>query len=102
VRPRAGVLSFITSFGVIVWIVPLFTPVALFTAWLYIRLAPPYVRTSRDLRRLESISLSPAFAGFDELLQGLIHIRAYGVEQRYQERFYRGVDMFQSFDHSYW
>jgi len=102
VRPRAGVLSFITSFGVIVWIVPLFTPVALFIAWLYIRLAPPYVRTSRDLRRLESISLSPAFAGFDELLQGLIHVRAYGVEQRYQERFYRQVDVFQSFDHSYW
>lgn len=98
----AGVLSFITSFGVIVWIVPFFTPVALFIAWLYIRLAPPYVRTSRDLRRLESISLSPAFAGFDELLRGLIHVRAYGVEQRYQDRFYKRVDVFQAFDHSYW
>jgi len=97
-----GVLSFITSFAVIVWVVPLFTPVALFIAWLYIRLAPPYVRTSRDLRRLESISLSPAFAGFDELLRGLIHVRAYGVEQRYQDRFYKRVDVFQAFDHSYW
>jgi ABC-type multidrug transport system fused ATPase/permease subunit len=97
-----GVFSFITSFGVIVWIVPLFTPVAIFIAWLYIRLAPPYVRTSRDLRRLESISLSPAFAGFDELLRGLIHVRAYGVEQRYQNRFYKRVDVFQAFDHSYW
>ena len=98
----AGVLSFITSFGVIVWVVPFFTPVALFVAWLYIRLAPPYVRTSRDLRRLESISLSPAFAGFDELLRGLIHVRAYGYEQRYQDRFYKRVDIFQAFDHSYW
>jgi ABC-type multidrug transport system fused ATPase/permease subunit len=97
-----GVLSFVTSFGVIVWVVPFFTPVALFIAWLYIRLAPPYVRTSRDLRRLESISLSPAFAGFDELLRGLIHVRAYGAEQRYQDRFYERVDVFQAFDHSYW
>ena len=98
----AGVLSFITSFGVIVWVVPFFTPVALFISWLYVRLAPPYVRTSRDLRRLESISLSPAFAGFDELLRGLIHVRAYGFEQRYQDRFYKRVDIFQAFDHSYW
>jgi ABC-type multidrug transport system fused ATPase/permease subunit len=97
-----GALSFLASFGVIVYVVPMFAPVALFIAWLYIRLAPPYVRTSRDLRRLESISLSPAFAGFDELLHGLIHVRAFGVEQRYQNRFYKRVDTFQAFDHSYW
>ncbi|KIM28242.1 hypothetical protein M408DRAFT_329592 [Serendipita vermifera MAFF 305830] len=97
-----GALSFVSSFGVIVYVVPMFAPIALFIAWLYIRLAPPYVRTSRDLRRLESISLSPAFAGFDELLHGLIHVRAFGVEQRYQNRFYKRVDTFQAFDHSYW
>ncbi|GAV98779.1 pleiotropic drug resistance ABC transporter [Lentinula edodes] len=71
-------------------------------AWLYIRLAPPYIRASRDLRRLESISLSPAFAGFDELLRGLAHIRAFGMEKRYQNSFYAKVDKFQSFDHCYW
>jgi ABC-type multidrug transport system fused ATPase/permease subunit len=98
----AGALGFFASFGVIVYVVPVFAPIALFIAWLYVRLAPPYVRTSRDLRRLESISLSPAFAGFDELLHGLIHVRAFGVEQRYQNRFYKRVDTFQAFDHSYW
>ncbi|CCA72145.1 related to multidrug resistance protein [Serendipita indica DSM 11827] len=97
-----GALSFISSFSVIVFVVPAFAPVAIFIAWLYIRLAPPYIRTSRDLRRLESISLSPAFAGFDELLHGLVHVRAFGVEQRYQDRFYSRVDTFQAFDHSYW
>ncbi|KAF7347593.1 P-loop containing nucleoside triphosphate hydrolase protein [Mycena venus] len=70
--------------------------------WLYIRLAPSYVRASRDLRRLESISLSPAFAGFDELLRGIAHVRAFGMEHRYQDRFYARVDKFQSFDHVYW
>jgi ABC-type multidrug transport system fused ATPase/permease subunit len=97
-----GALTFVSSFCVIVYVVPAFTPIAIFIAWLYIRLAPPYVRTSRDLRRLESISLSPAFAGFDELLHGLIHVRAFGAEQRYQDRFYKRVDTFQAFDHSYW
>ena len=55
----------------------------------------------RDLRRLESVSLSPAFAGFDELLRGLAHVRAFGMELRYQDRFYKRVDKFQSFDHVY-
>lgn len=98
----SGALSFVSSFAVIVYVVPMFTPIAIFIAWLYIRLAPPYINTARDLRRLESISLSPAFSGFDELLHGLVHVRAYGVERRYQERFYKRVDTFQAFDHSYW
>ncbi|KAJ7040325.1 pleiotropic drug resistance ABC transporter [Mycena alexandri] len=98
----SGVLNFVASFSVILVVVPTFGPFALFIAWLYIRLAPRFVRASRDLRRLESISLSPAFAGFDELLRGIAHVRAFGMEQRYQDRFYARVDKFQSFDHVYW
>ena len=97
----SGTLNFIISFSVIISVVPSFAPFALFIAWLYIRLAPSYVRASRDLRRLESVSLSPAFAGFDELLRGLSHVRAFGVEARYQDRFYKRVDKFQTFDHVY-
>ncbi|EEB89502.1 hypothetical protein MPER_12389, partial [Moniliophthora perniciosa FA553] len=85
----SGVLNFIASFLVILVVVPVFAPIALFIAWLYIRLAPPYIQASRDLRRLESVSLSPTFAGFDELLRGLIHVRAFGMESRYQNAFYR-------------
>ncbi|OCH93071.1 P-loop containing nucleoside triphosphate hydrolase protein [Obba rivulosa] len=98
----SGTLNFIASFLVIIWVVPTFAPFAVFIAWLYIRLAPLYVQASRDLRRLESISLSPAFAGFDELLRGLVHVRAFGMEERYQDRFYQRVDLFQSYDHVYW
>ncbi|KAI0359724.1 P-loop containing nucleoside triphosphate hydrolase protein [Trametes cingulata] len=98
----SGMLNFGISFSVIISVVPSFAPFALFIAWLYIRLAPSYVRASRDLRRLESVSLSPAFAGFDELLRGLPHVRAFGMEERYQDRFYKRVDRFQTFDHVYW
>jgi len=114
----SGILNFVASFLVILYVVPSFAPFALFIAWLYIRLAPPYINASRDLRRLESISLSPAFAGFDELVRGITHIRAFGMEGRYQDRFYlrvRGekmsyrlrlmnrfqVDKFQCYDHIY-
>ncbi|KAJ1310996.1 hypothetical protein OPQ81_009504 [Rhizoctonia solani] len=98
----SGTINFIASFLVIVLFVPSFLPFALVIAWLYIRIAPPFVRASRDLRRLESISLSPAFSGFDELLHGLVHVRAFGAETRYQEAFYKKVDRFQKFDHQYW
>ncbi|RXW24050.1 hypothetical protein EST38_g1810 [Candolleomyces aberdarensis] len=98
----AGTLNFLASFGVMLALVPAFAPWALFIAWLYIRLAPPYIRAARDLRRLESVALSPAFAGFDELLRGITHIRAFGMENRYQDNFYRKVDKFQTFDHVYW
>ena len=97
----SGCFNFLASLFVIIWVVPTFTPFALFIAWLYIRLAPRFVQASRDLRRLESISLSPAFAGFDELLRGLPHVRAFGMEERYQTRFYSRVDRFQCFDHVY-
>ena len=94
-------LNFLISSIVIIWVVPVFAPVAVVLAWFYIRIALPYIRASRDLRRLESISLSPVFAGFDELLNGLPHIRAFAMEERYQESFYNKVDKFQSFDHAY-
>ena len=97
----AGMLNFVISFAVIIAVVPSFAPLAHVIAWLCVRLATSYVRSSRDLRRLESVSLSPAFAGFDELLRGLPHVRAFGVEERYQDRFYQWVDKFQSFDHVY-
>ncbi|KAG8874447.1 hypothetical protein FRB98_008435 [Tulasnella sp. 332] len=97
-----GTVSFLASFGVICLVVPRFAPLALAIASVYIMLAPPYVKASRDLRRLESIFLSPAFSGFDELLYGLIHVRAFGMEMQFQERFYGIVDKFQGFDHFYW
>ncbi|KAG8934657.1 hypothetical protein FRC02_009484 [Tulasnella sp. 418] len=98
----SGTLAFLASFAVIVLVIPRFSPFALAIAMVYIVLAPPYVKASRDLRRLESISLSPAFSGFNELLHGLTHIRAFGVEMKYQDRFYAIVDKFQCMDHWYW
>ena len=94
-------LSFISSFVVIICVIPQFAPFAIFVAWLYIRLAPAYIRTARDLRRLESVSLSPAFAGFDELLRGITTVRAFGMEHKYQDSFYGKIDLFQGFDHVY-
>ncbi|XP_030838922.1 ATP-binding cassette sub-family C member 9 isoform X2 [Strongylocentrotus purpuratus] len=55
-------------------------PVAVF----YVLLMKLFIKTSRELQRLESISRSPIFAYFSETLGGLPTIRAYSLNSRFQ------------------
>lgn len=52
--------------------------------FLYIYYQQYYMKTSRELRRLDSISRSPIFANFQESLVGVSTIRAYGQEKRFE------------------
>lgn len=42
-----------------------------------------YLRTSRELKRLDSVSKSPIYAHFQESLGGITTIRAYRQEDRF-------------------
>jgi ATP-binding cassette subfamily C (CFTR/MRP) protein 1 len=42
-----------------------------------------YLRTSRELKRLDSVSRSPIYAHFQESLGGITTIRAYGQQARF-------------------
>lgn len=51
---------------------------------LYIYYQQYYLKTSRELRRLDSVSRSPIYANFQESLNGVSIIRAYGQEDRFR------------------
>ncbi|CAK9442267.1 uncharacterized protein LODBEIA_P60100 [Lodderomyces beijingensis] len=52
--------------------------------FLYVYYQQYYLRTSRELKRLDSVTRSPIFANFQESLVGVSTIRAYGKEDRFK------------------
>ncbi|KAK3523187.1 hypothetical protein QTP86_021720 [Hemibagrus guttatus] len=64
---------------------PLFTAVILPLAVVYYLVQRFYVATSRQLRRLDSVSRSPIYSHFGETVAGLSVIRAYRHQKRFLE-----------------
>ena len=65
----------------------LFPVVPLIVLLLYI--SKYFLKTSRELKRLESICRSPIFSHFSETLNGLDTIRTRGRQEEFVDQFYR-------------
>ena len=61
-------------------------------AFLYFYIQRYYLRTSRELKRLDSVSRSPIYAHFQESLGGISTIRAYQQMDRFQQENEERVD----------
>ncbi|KAL9954927.1 hypothetical protein ACROYT_G042515 [Oculina patagonica] len=60
---------------------------------LFVYLTSYYLRTSRELKRLESICRSPVFSHFSETMTGLDTIRTQKMENKFIDQFYRRQDL---------
>ncbi|KAF9942386.1 hypothetical protein BGZ65_001426 [Modicella reniformis] len=77
-------LGTITVVLVITYVTPQFLLPAFLISILFVIMATLYLRSSRELKRIESITKSPIFSHFGESLSGVATIRAYGQEKRFQ------------------
>ncbi|XP_041117373.1 canalicular multispecific organic anion transporter 1 isoform X3 [Polyodon spathula] len=83
---RSWLMCFLGVLGtlfVICLATPVFTAVIIPLAIFYFFVQRFYVATSRQLRRLDSVSRSPIYSHFGETVSGLSVIRAYGHQERF-------------------
>lgn len=92
----------ILSFATMAVTVPTFVPPLILFAYVYYRTAQAYVGAARDLRRLESVTRSPIFQSFSEVLNGIATVRAFGAQERFLETLYRRLDATQSCYNLFW
>ncbi|KAJ3067917.1 hypothetical protein HDU98_008890 [Podochytrium sp. JEL0797] len=73
----------IATFALIIYATPYFAVVLFPVLGVYYLIQNLYRATSRELKRLDSISRSPLYANFGSTLAGLATIRAYGEQDRF-------------------
>ncbi|KAJ2814906.1 hypothetical protein GGI24_006227, partial [Coemansia furcata] len=77
------ILAVLSVLAIITAVTPIFIIVAAAVSLLYAGIAYYYLNTSRELKRLESTSMSPLLSLFGELILGVSTIRAFGAKHYY-------------------
>ena len=75
--------NFMGTIILIIAIVPWFGLVILPVGFIFFGVQTIYVNTSRQLKRLESVSRSPIYSHFGETLNGASTIRAFNLENKF-------------------
>ncbi|KAI9805212.1 MAG: hypothetical protein M1825_001048 [Sarcosagium campestre] len=84
-----GTMHCLASVIMIVILISIITPkfliAGVFISAMYFLIGGFYIRSSRDLKRLEAVQRSPLYQQFGETISGIITIRAYNDERRFTE-----------------
>lgn len=95
-------IAWVTNLIVIGSVTPIFLIFSFALSAAFVVIFLQFLPTSQSLRRLEMVSLSPLMSNFGALLEGLVTVRAFRVQHRFQTRLIQVVDTFQKMDHFYW
>lgn len=96
------VANLFVAVAVVATIVPWFLVPAAIISYLYYQYTLLYLRAGRSVRRLEATLRSPIYSGFAEVLDGVVSVRAFGVEERFFKTLCEQVDKTQSASYYYW
>ncbi|TDL15864.1 hypothetical protein BD410DRAFT_816853 [Rickenella mellea] len=99
---NTSLATFLSSAIVVVYFFPWFIIPATVMGSLYYKLAIGYLNTGRDLRRMESTTLSPVFSGFRELLEGIVTVGAFSAEQRFLDGMHKKIDLTTQMWYTFW
>ena len=78
--------SALGALAVVLFVTPAILAVAVPLGFGYLRVQNLYIATNRELKRLDSIALSPIFSKFSETLSGLITLRAFRKQEQFGEQ----------------
>ncbi|KAG1773289.1 hypothetical protein EV702DRAFT_1131440 [Suillus placidus] len=99
---NSSLATFAAAIITVVIFFPIFLIPAVVIGFFYRMLALGYLKTGRDLRRMESNSRSPIFSGFGELLEGIVTVRAFSAEQRFLNDLHDKIDVTTKMWYNFW
>lgn len=78
--------SALGALAVVLFVSPAVLIAAIPLIFFYVRVQNLYIATNRELKRLDSINLSPIFSKFSETLSGLVTLRAFEKQGQFAEQ----------------
>lgn len=82
----------ITSAVTVCFVLPTFTLPMVVVAIVNVMIGMNYVKSSRELKRLDSVTRSPVFSNFTETISGVATIRAFGATQQFLQAMMDCID----------
>jgi len=95
-----NILSVLGVIFVIVYSTPLFGLVIIPVGAFYYAIQRYFIRTSRQLKRMESATRSPIYQHFSETVSGAAVVRAFEAQERFKQTSMDRVDLNQKFTYS--
>ncbi|RUS32865.1 LOW QUALITY PROTEIN: hypothetical protein BC938DRAFT_473988, partial [Jimgerdemannia flammicorona] len=91
-----SLLMYILAVSAVLVVISVITPEFLLAAmpivFIYLYIGRRYIRCSRELKRLDSVTKSPLYSHFGETLIGVATIRAFGEQSRFMAEIYKRID----------